>query len=347
VSIRATALCLAGLAFACLAACGGGGGGALAPIFVQTLTEASPDTGTTRGGTLITLKGTGFLDPVREILAIRFGETAAPSWTILDDETIVVESPPGLRGAVTIYLTGNGSDDDDGVLLLTGFLYKAEIVYVADGPDALVPQLFEVDLDRGTVSSIGPVGFAVEGMATRADGQIWAVEAAANRRLIRIEPATGTGTAVALLRDGVTGAPVEILDVTFALGILFGRTAANDLAQIDLEVGTVTTLLSLAPAPPGGGLALASDGTFLLAAATAGGLLYRHDPVLGTTGPGPGIPGGVVLDALVSLGSFVYGIDGAPLDPAGVDLLRIDPAAGTVLSIAVLPPAAGAVARPR
>ena len=138
-----------------LCGCGGSGGGGLPAevpedggvptpptdggSFPQTLTEVLPITGTTIGGTIVTLKGTGFLHEVFKIHAVLFGEKGSPNWEIIDDETIVAESPSGIRGDTTIYLIGDNAPENDGVLLLSGFSYVAPIVYVAEGAGAFAP----------------------------------------------------------------------------------------------------------------------------------------------------------------------------------------------------------------
>ncbi len=356
-----TVLCLGLVGVLC--GCGGSGGGGL-PVVVpgdggvpapprdggpypQTLTEVSPITGTTLGGTIVTLKGTGFLHEVFEIHAVLFGEKGSPNWEILDDETIVAESPPGLRGDTTIYLIGDNAPENDGVLLLSGFTYVAPIVYVAQGAGAAAPRLWEVDLATNLVTLVGTIGFEIDGMSMAADGNLYGVESSAPHRLIRISTATGAGTAVALLRDSVTALPVEIRDVTFVADELYGRTAGNALVHIDMAFGTVTALEDPLPAPFGSALVAVQGGQLLLSSDAPDGLLYEHDPISGVTRAGPSVPFGVAFDSLAAVDALLYGIDAEPSDPAEVDLFRIDLATGEVLAVAVLPPFASAIARER
>ena len=184
-------------------------------------------------------------------------------------------------------------------------------------------------------------------MSMAADGDLYGVESSAPHRLIRISTATGSGTAVALLRDSATGLPVEIRDVTFVADELFGRTAGNALVHIDRVSGTVATLDDLLVVPGGSALAALQGGQILLSSDAPDGLLYEHDPISGATNSGPTVPFGVAFDALAAVDSVLYGIDAEPLDPAEVALLRIDPATGEVLAVAALPPFASAIARER
>jgi hypothetical protein len=63
-----------------------------------TITSVSPNTGTTAGGTPVTITGTGFLSAT----TVNFGATAASPFTIVSDTSITVASPAGAAGTVGI-----------------------------------------------------------------------------------------------------------------------------------------------------------------------------------------------------------------------------------------------------
>jgi IPT/TIG domain len=68
---------------------------------VPTVTQISPDLGSTLGGTPVTITGTGFLGTT----AVRFGGTAGTSLVVVDDTRITVTSPAHAAGAVHVTVT--------------------------------------------------------------------------------------------------------------------------------------------------------------------------------------------------------------------------------------------------
>jgi streptogramin lyase len=70
------------------------------------VTAVSPSHGSTAGGTAVTITGTGFTNATQ----VRFGPTNAPGYTVVNDTTITVTSPPRPAGLATVYVTtGNGT----------------------------------------------------------------------------------------------------------------------------------------------------------------------------------------------------------------------------------------------
>ncbi len=330
----------------CLFGCGGGGGGGPPqPEFDQVFLEVLPDVGTTAGGTEIMLKGRGFLDRVRQIRAVRFGVIPAATWEVLDDETIRVVSPPGARGETVINLVGDNAPSEDGILLTRGYTYRAPIVYVADGPAAVDPQLYAVDLDTGTPALVGVIGFAVESMAMNGAGELYAVEAGSPYRLLRISRATGAGTPVALVRDGGSGDPVVVRDLTFVGNRLLGRTEASRLVEIDLVFGTASEIGTIPVAVPGGGMATDDATRVLLADAALSGQLYELDVVSGLIEPGPVLDRALFFLDLATVGTSVYALDADLPGSGGPGLVRIDRETGAVEEVTPLPPSTTALAR--
>lgn len=68
---------------------------------VPVIYSMTPTTGTTAGGTLVTLKGDWFTGAS----AVHFGATAATSYTVVDDHTIVATAPAETAGGVTVTVT--------------------------------------------------------------------------------------------------------------------------------------------------------------------------------------------------------------------------------------------------
>ncbi|WP_235445011.1 beta strand repeat-containing protein [Streptomyces sioyaensis] len=70
---------------------------------VPVLSSVSPNSGTTAGGTTVTLTGTG----LAATSAVRFGATAAASFTVVSDTVLTAVAPPG-TGTVQVTVTTPG-----------------------------------------------------------------------------------------------------------------------------------------------------------------------------------------------------------------------------------------------
>ncbi len=68
------------------------------------VTGVAPNTGTTGGGTSVTITGTGFTGATQ----VRFSTNAATSFTVNSDTTITATSPPHAAGPVNVYVTTAG-----------------------------------------------------------------------------------------------------------------------------------------------------------------------------------------------------------------------------------------------
>lgn len=74
-----------------------------------SVSSVSPDSGSTTGGTIVTITGTGFTGAT----AVDFGANATGSFTVVSDTEVTAASPPGSAGATTVSVTtvgGTGSD---------------------------------------------------------------------------------------------------------------------------------------------------------------------------------------------------------------------------------------------
>jgi hypothetical protein len=77
----------------------GGGGGAVS--VVPAVTSVSPGTGSTAGGTTVTINGANFTGAT----AVKFGAVAATSFTVNSNGTITAISPAGAAGTVDVSVT--------------------------------------------------------------------------------------------------------------------------------------------------------------------------------------------------------------------------------------------------
>jgi len=93
--------------------CNGGGDWAIAAsafafVAVPVVDRVEPAAGpSSRGGTMVTVRGTGFVDSSE--LACLFGEEEVPGY-LLDAFTILCRAPPQAPGAVPVMVTTNGID---------------------------------------------------------------------------------------------------------------------------------------------------------------------------------------------------------------------------------------------
>lgn len=76
------------------------------PASVTSITDVSPASGSTAGGTPVTITGTGFLAGD----GIRFGANDATSVVIVNSTTITCVTPAGSAGAVDVHLRRGGSN---------------------------------------------------------------------------------------------------------------------------------------------------------------------------------------------------------------------------------------------
>jgi hypothetical protein len=71
---------------------------------VPVVFSFTPITGPAAGGTLVTVRGSGFTGTVATT-GVKFGATNATSWNVVDDDTIVALAPAHAAGAVAIVVT--------------------------------------------------------------------------------------------------------------------------------------------------------------------------------------------------------------------------------------------------
>jgi len=121
-----------------------------------TLASLAPDNGPAGGGTLVTLRGTGFQVDAPGATTVRFGGRVATQVNVLDDGTLTCRTPSGTHGgAVDVELVNaNGS-----AALALGFRYHAAPTLSALTPGAGSPQ-------GGVLVTLTGAGFALDGAGT-------------------------------------------------------------------------------------------------------------------------------------------------------------------------------------
>jgi hypothetical protein len=246
-----------------------------------------------------------------------------------------------------------------GLLAVPAGRGEADFIYAADGQAGNpATNLYVINTANGSVvTTVGPIGFAVTGMAfDPATGVLYGVTAprgTGTRELITINTATGAGTVVGPL--GVT-----IDEISFASdGTLFawsGRTSASSLFRINLNTGAATKVGDSGVVDFGVGFAInQTTGQAFLANAGASGVLRTVNLTTGAVTPGPTLTGAPFptgsIDAFAFDGSTLLALNldetgpgGAGKAPSATFLVSIDPTTGAVTTLGTSVPGLDALA---
>lgn len=220
-------------------------------LAVPALSSLSPNQGSTAGGTVVTLTGSGLTG----VTAVKFGATAALSFTVDSDTQITAVSPAG-TGIVTITVTGPG-----GTSGAVTFIYVVVPTITSLSPTAGPPSGFNSVTITGTgftgpltvrfgttattftinsatqITAIAPPGTGTVLVTVTASGGSSngvAYTYAAAPTLTSIAPSSGPevgGTTVVLTGTGLTG----------ATAVNFGATpAASFIVNSDTQITAVS-----------------------------------------------------------------------------------------------------------
>lgn len=215
------------------------------------------------------------------------------------------------------------------------------VLFGAQGAEQ-VSNLLVLNPATGAVSSsIGPIGYAVTGLAADPiSGVLYGVTSRLDPRspgrLIRIDRTTGAGTVVGDLRPTTEAAA----DVTFrADGTLFGwlEPTSDDLVRINTTTGAATIVGNSGLSTFGSGLAFSPSGTLYFAGSGTAGQLRTVNPSTGLTTVVATLTGAPLgTDSIAALafdpGGALFGV---ALDSAGVNrafLVTINTSTGVVTS---------------
>ncbi len=238
---------------------------------VPLVDTIAPASGYYAASTAVTLTGSGFGYATAGTPTVTFGGTSAADVVVVDDATVTCTAPPATApGSVDVELVNsNGA-----VTLTDGFEYTS-CIYVADGAEGTAGSLWCVDVDGGTVTEVGAIGYGVSAMAFAPDGTLYAITStrlAAAVELITIDTATGVGTPVATIFDetttGTGGYSAACPDMTFVGSNLVAWTESYYYADggysydspllVDTATGGATELTS-SPGTGSANTALAAD----------------------------------------------------------------------------------------
>ncbi|MEE8105220.1 MAG: hypothetical protein V3T86_06775 [Planctomycetota bacterium] len=227
------------------------------------------------------------------------------------------------------------------------------ILWIADGKRGELGNLYRVNLATGQLTTIGPIGFAVTGMAMHPNGTLYAVESTfggnlGDSHLLTINKNTGQGSIIGKLDD--SGAPFvhqSCPDITFVGERLIGWTEDSDEPmEIDIATGEVT-VIGGEISSSGSGMAADKDGTVYFI--PQGDTLYMIDPDTGVGTEGPDITGlnlGGTINSLTFFRGVLYGIDALNerLEDDPSALVSVDTTTGALTLIGELPDDIDAIA---
>ena len=221
--------------------------------------------------------------------------------------------------------------------------FAAEVLYAADGAGGNPSNLYILNPATGAVvSTVGPIGFAVTGLAIHPTtgilyGSTGRNSATSPHSLITIDKTTGAGT---LVGSYVVGSTETMADLTFTSdGTLYGwlEPGSDDLYTINTATGAATLVGNAGISTSGSGLAASSSNVLFFAGDGDDGLLRT---ISRTTG----LPTTVAtLDGSADIGISALAFNSAgtlfgariPQDspPAASDLITINTTTGHITSL--------------
>jgi len=313
---------------------GSDGSGSDAPGAAPTITALTPDWGSSAGGTMVTVNGTGFSAAG---LAVKFGAVDAVA-TVVNDTTLTLTAPSNLIRPVKVTVTtvnGTGTSAID-------FRYLAPL-YAADGAAGTLGNLYVVDPASAASTIVGPINFAVTGMAISPDGVLFGATSAGGTAgapsLITIDPYTGAGLLIGPLKTSA-GAGAGCSDIVFDGAVLRGWHA-KQLATIN----TTTAIATLAPPTLATVTGVAGNsigelgGQFVVSPSKANGTLFKLNIQTGVATAGPTLSGPAQsMGAMTRVGPTLFGsVNGVTGGNPPAQLYTVNPNTGAMVLRGNLP----------
>ena len=226
-------------------------------MVAPSVSSVSPSSGTTAGGTAVTITGTNFATGA----AVKFGSTAATNVVVVNSTTITATTPAGSAGAVTVTVTVNGQSGS----LANGFTYVVPPTVTSVSPNS-------GSMAGGTAVTITGTNFVTGATVTFGTAAATNVVVVSGTSITATTPAgsagavtvtvTNAGSQSGSLTSGFTyvlvptvssvspnsgppagGTAVTITGTNFASGatVKFGSTAATNVVVVNSTTITATT----------------------------------------------------------------------------------------------------------
>ena len=220
-----------------------------------------------------------------------------------------------------------------------------QVLYAADGQGGTPGNLYIINPATGAiVQTIGPIGFAVTGMAFHpGTGVLYGTTGAEidPPALIQINTATGAGT---LIGNNTNG---PIADITFrADGTLFGWTEdTDDLVTVNIATGVETVVSDSGISTAGSGIAFSPSGTLFFTGSNSNGALRTINPATGAPTTVVTMTGGPTSNRINALAFNSAGVlYGSLKQSPGDVLITINTTTGVITTVGALPPGIDAIA---
>ena len=216
-----------------------------------TVTSITPNTGTTAGGTSVTITGTGFTAGA----TVSLGGTAATAVNVVSSTSITATTPAHAAGAVSVVVTN--SDAQSGTLT-NGYTYTTS---TGGGPITFVqvksatPQTnsASVAVTYQVAQTLGNLNIVAVGWNDTTSTVTGVTDSQNNTYVLAIGPTTGTGLRQSIYYAKNIAAGSNTVTVTFSQAAAFvdiraleysGLDTANPLDQTAGAVGSGTTASS-------------------------------------------------------------------------------------------------------
>ena len=277
--------------------------GAFTYVAAPTVTSIAPSTGTTAGGTAVTITGTNFTGAT----AVTIGGTAATGVTVVSPTSITATTPAGSAGAANVAVTTpGGTGSDTGAFT---YVTPPTITTVApsSGTTAGGTSVTITGTNLTGVTSVTVGGNPATGVVINSSTSITAITPAGTAGPASVAVTNGGGTATdtnaftyaapatitgVAPNSGKTagGDSVTITGTNFtgATAVTFGSTAATNVVVVSSTSITATT-------PAGTGTVNVSVTTPAGTVTDTGAFTYVAAPTISTVSPGAGPTAGGTL----------------------------------------------------
>jgi hypothetical protein len=177
-----------------------------------TVSSVTPASGTTAGGTPVTITGTGFLAGA----TVTFGGSTATNVTVVSSTSITATTPAGLVGPVNVTVICNGQSGT----LTNGFTYSNAPTVVSVSPNTGSPS-------GGTLVTITGTNFAASATVTFGSNAATNVTVVNSTTITATTPAGSVGAVnVTVTSNGQNGTLANGFVYAIGAAISFGQVAA-------------------------------------------------------------------------------------------------------------------------
>ena len=269
---------------------------------LPTVSSVAPNSGSTAGGTAVTITGTNFVAGA----TVNFGSTAATNVTVVNSTSITATSPAGSAGAVTVTVTDPGGQSGS---LASGYTYVAAPSVSSVSPNSGTTA-------GGTAVTITGTNFAAGATVTFGAAAATNVVVVNSTTITATTPAGSAGAVtVTVTANGQSGSltngftyvvPPTVTSVSpssgsTAGGTLVTITGTNFVAGATVTFGTAaatsvvvvnsTTITAITPAGSGGAVTVTVTVSGQ-SGSLASGYTYIVAPTVSSVAPNSGLAAG-------------------------------------------------------